>query len=150
MTNSDNARRFLESLHRFDVALLLDSCEVSLENRRYGFEVVRVALVQAPSPIDVSTIKAAGQLLTQSGPDRFGRSDPQSVHLEECGRLIPSTKKSFASRGETSRVVSGSQWRFLCLVRSSVLVAPGCEQSSPPDIQCPRGLQGKSVMYWQG
>ncbi|MBA2127173.1 hypothetical protein DLM45_13215 [Hyphomicrobium methylovorum] len=50
--SSDNARKFLESLHRRDLAILLAPCEVSIDLRQSGFDIAPVALVRAPTPID--------------------------------------------------------------------------------------------------
>jgi hypothetical protein len=57
---TENARKFLESLHRFDLAMLLSQCRVSVERltarEEIAFEwrnVTRdVVIVRAPSPID--------------------------------------------------------------------------------------------------
>jgi len=56
MTNLANtACRFLESLHRFDLAMLMRHCEVSLEEKKvdngFFFDLVEVVIIMAPSPI---------------------------------------------------------------------------------------------------
>ena len=55
MTTTDSARKFLESLHRFDLAKLVAACEVELgrETVDNGFfeENADVAVVKAPAPV---------------------------------------------------------------------------------------------------
>ena len=66
MTNvTENACGFLESLHRFDLAMLLRHCQTAMVKREvdngYFDEVIDEAMIEAPTPIDEALKKLPDQ-----------------------------------------------------------------------------------------
>lgn len=95
-SNPDNACKFLESLHRLDLAMLLKHCLVQLKEEEVdnGFfsELKSVALVEAPSPIG-DALKCApeqdqrriAEAIASSYPNRTA---PDDITVVATGRVI--------------------------------------------------------------
>ena len=97
---TENARKFLESLHRFDLAMLLSLCRVSVERvteiEDIGFDDFHkvtqdVVIVRAPSPIDeaLTTLPAEDRKrIAQAATSLVdAMPDPEDIRVEKSGAL---------------------------------------------------------------